>query len=141
MTKTKSGLEQLHVLLGSWVTESKRYSEGRGFTTITPTEDGEFLRVDSTAEDERFPHSTQIIGSDEAGDECTALYFDSRGVHRVYRMRVTDGVWRMWRDAPGFNQRYVGKIGEDGKTITGQWEMSEDGKQWHVDFDLSYRKQ
>ena len=34
----------------------------------------------------------------------------------------------------------VGKISEARKTITGQWEMSEDGKQWHVDFDLSYRK-
>jgi len=69
------------------------------------------------------------------------LYFDSRGVHRVYGMTVADGVWKMWRGAPGFNQRYVGKISDDRKTIIGQWEMSEDGKQWHVDFDLSYRKQ
>ena len=56
-------------------------------------------------------------------------------------MTVADGVWKMWRGAPGFNQRYVGKISDDRKTIIGQWEMSEDGKQWHVDFDLSYRKQ
>jgi len=47
----------------------------------------------------------------------------------------------MWRDAPGFNQRSIGKISEDRTTITGQWELSEDEKNWQVDFDLTYRKQ
>jgi hypothetical protein len=34
------GLEQLDQLLGEWVTESKKYSEGRGQTTVAPTEGG-----------------------------------------------------------------------------------------------------
>jgi hypothetical protein len=55
-------------------------------------------------------------------------------------MRVADGEWRAWREAPGFNQRYIGKISADGKTIAGQWEFSEDGKSWNVDFDLTYTK-
>ena len=55
-------------------------------------------------------------------------------------MSVTDGVWKVWRDAPGFNQRYIGKISEDGRSITGRWEFSEDGKSWKVDFDLNYEK-
>jgi hypothetical protein len=134
------GLNQLDVLLGDWVTESKAYSEGRGFTTVAPTEDGKFLRIESRAEDDRFPLSTQLVGSDESRDECTALYYDSRGVHRVYGMSVADGVWRMWRDAPGLNQRYVGTIKDGGQRIEGRWEMSEDGERWHVDFDLTYRK-
>ena len=68
------------------------------------------------------------------------LYYDSRNVRRVYRMSVAGGIWKMWRDAPGFNQRYTGTISDDGKTIGGQWEMSPDGINWEVDFDLSYTK-
>lgn len=134
------GLEQLDVLLGEWIAESKKYSEGRGRMTVAPTEDGKFLRIESSQEDTRFPQSVQLVGSDESRDECTALYYDTRRVHRVYRMSVVDGVWRMWRDAPGFNQRYVGKIQDAGKTIAGHWEFSEDGESWKVDFDLTYTK-
>jgi hypothetical protein len=137
MTK---GLEQLNVLLGEWVAESKKYSEGRGRTTVRPTEDGKFLRLESTEEDNRFPQSTQLIGSDEASDDCTVLYYDSRDVWRVYRMSVGGGLWKMWRDAPGFNQRYIGKISDGGTKIAGQWEMSRDGINWEVDFDLTYTK-
>jgi len=141
VNKTKSGLEQLEVLVGTWVVESKKYSEGLGQTTVTPIEDGKYLRLESKQEDERFPRSTQLIGSDDASDECTVLYFDGRGVRRVYRMTVEGGVWTMWRDAPGFNQRYIGRISSDGQTIAGQWEMSKDGIHWDDDFDLTYRKQ
>ncbi len=134
------GLEQLNVLIGDWAVASKKYPEGRGRTTVRPTEDGKFLRVDSQMEDERFPRSLQIVGSDDGSEECTALYFDSREIHRVYHMRLADGEWSAWRDAPGFNQRYIGKISADGRTIAGQWEKSEDGSNWEVDFDLTYTK-
>lgn len=134
------GLSQFDVLLGDWVTESKKYSEGRGHTRVAPTEDGKFLRIESSEEDDRFPQSTQLVGADESRDECTVLYYDSRGVCRVYQMSIVDGVWTMWREAPGFNQRYAGTIKDGGKTIDGQWEFSEDGKKWQVDFDLTYRR-
>ncbi len=134
------GLEQLDVLLGEWTADIKKYSEGRGRMKVAPTEGGKFLRIESSEEDARLPQSWQLVGSDESRDECTALYYDSRGVHRVYRMSVVAGVWRMWRDAPGFNQRYIGRIKDAGKTIEGQWEFSEDGKSWRVDFDLTYTK-
>jgi hypothetical protein len=134
------GLEQLDVLLGDWTAESKKYSEGRGRMKVAPAEGGKFLRIESSQEDARFPQTEQLVGSDESRDECTVLYHDSREVHRVYRMSVVDGVWRMWREAPGFNQRYVGHIRDGGNTIEGQWEFSEDGESWKVDFDLTYRK-
>ena len=34
--------------------------------TVAPTEDGKFLRIEARIEDERFPVSTQIVGSDDA---------------------------------------------------------------------------
>ena len=108
--------------------------------TVAPAEDGKFLRIEARVDDPRFPVSTQVVGGDDASDEYTALYSDSRGVRRVYHMTLSGGVWKSWRDAPGFNQRYIGKIGGDGKAIAGQWEFSEDGDSWKVDFDLNYTK-
>src|SRR5438874_11204141 len=128
------------MLIGEWVVESKKYSEGRGRTTVRPTEGGKFLRLESTQEDPRFPQATLLIGSDDEREECTVLYYDAREVHRAYRTSVADGVWKMWREAAEFNPRFIGQISEDGKTISGGWEMSRDGTNWEVDFDQEYTK-
>jgi hypothetical protein len=32
--------------------------------------------------------------------------FDSRGVRRTYGVSLEDGVLRIWRDHPGFDQRF-----------------------------------
>ena len=135
-----SGLARLEVLVGKWTSASRKYPDGRGRMTVAPTEGGKYLRIEAQVDDPRFPVSTQVVGGDEASDQYTSLYHDSRGVHRVYHMTVALGVWKIWREAPGFNQRYTGQISGDGKTIAGQWEFSEDGSKWEVDFDLSYRK-
>ena len=134
------GLEQLDVLVGEWAMTSKKYSEGDGRQKVERIEGGAYLRLQTSQEDKRFPASTQIIGADESSNECTCLYYDSRGVCRVYRMTVARGKWTVWRDAPGFNQRYIGKISPNGKTIEGNWEFSEDGTNWRVDFDLRYTR-
>lgn len=133
-------LDQLDVLVGEWITASTSYSEGRGHTRVAPTEDGKFLRIESRADDNGFPQSTMLVGADQSRDEWTVLYYDSPGVYRVYQIAVVDGVWKVWREAPGFNQRYIGKIQDGGNTIAGRWEVSEDGKSWKVDFDLTYTK-
>jgi hypothetical protein len=59
----------------------------------------------------------------------------------VYEMSLRDGVWKLWRDSPGFSQRFTGTFGDDGNTITGFWEKSGDGEAWEHDFDLAYTKQ
>ncbi len=60
---------------------------------------------------------------------------------RVYERSLRDGVWKLWRDSPGFSQRFTGTFGDDGNTITGFWEKSGDGEAWEHDFDLAYTKQ
>ncbi len=55
-------------------------------------------------------------------------------------MNFSDGVWQMWREAPGFWQRYEGRLSNDGNTITARWEKSSDGAAWEHDFDVTYRK-
>ena len=67
-------------------------------------------------------------------------YYDSRGVSRVYHMTFAGRVWRMWREAPGFWQRFTGTLADDGATITAAWEKSPDGVAWEHDFDMIYTR-
>jgi hypothetical protein len=87
-----------------------------------------------------------VIGADpESEGNFLQHYFDSRGVARVYKMSVSDGVWKLWRDSPDFSpldfsQRYTGTFSDDGKTISGAWEICHGGATWEHDFDLTYTK-
>jgi hypothetical protein len=46
----------------------------------------------------------------------------------------------MWRDAPGFSQRFTGTISQDGSSIRAAWQKSPDGSSWEHDFDLIYAR-
>lgn len=128
--------------------------DGQTFTggraTFDWLDDGAFLVYRGEAEDtseapaeivENSPLPTvSIIGLDGSSEQFTMLYADARDVFRVYQMSLGDGVWKLWRDAPEFSQRFTGTFGDDGDTITGYWEYSEDGADWEHDFDLTYTK-
>ncbi|MEY2442936.1 MAG: hypothetical protein QOJ46_2362 [bacterium] len=92
------------------------------------------------------PDGIAIIGADpESEGNFLQHYFDSRGVARVYRMSLSDAVWKLWRDSPDFSsldfsQRYDGTFSDEGRTISGCWEICHDGKTWEHDFDLTYTK-
>jgi hypothetical protein len=92
------------------------------------------------------PDGIAIIGADpEREGDYLQHYFDSRGVARIYKMSLEDGVWKLWRGEPDFtpldfSQRFTGTFGADGKTIVGAWEICHDGKTWEHDFDLTYTK-
>ncbi len=81
-----------------------------------------------------------VIGRDDEAETCSMLYFDTRGVSRIYETSFEDGVWKQWRSAPGFSQRFTGTFSDDGTTITARWEKSSDGTRWDHDFDLTYRR-
>jgi hypothetical protein len=92
------------------------------------------------------PDGIAIIGADpESEGNFLQHYFDSRGVARVYKMSLSDRVWKLWRNSPDFSpldfsQRYTGTLADDGGSISGAWEISHDGKTWEHDFDLTYTK-
>jgi hypothetical protein len=92
------------------------------------------------------PDGIAIIGADpENHGHYLQHYFDSRGVARVYEMSFDDGIWKLWRDAPDFSpldfpQRYVGTLSDDGKTISGAWEICHDDATGEHDFDLTYTR-
>ncbi|MGH2956723.1 MAG: hypothetical protein ACRDL6_07000 [Solirubrobacterales bacterium] len=55
-------------------------------------------------------------------------------------MSLEGGEWKLWRDGPPFDQRMTATFSDDGKTITGRWEIREEGADWRTDFDLTYTK-
>ena len=89
------------------------------------------------------PDGIAIIGVDSANSAYLQHYFDSRGVARVYNMSLVDNIWTLQRIAghPDFSQRFNGRFSEDGRSIVGAWERSDDdGANWSPDFDLTYTK-
>lgn len=86
------------------------------------------------------PDAVAIIGCDGMSDAYTMLYTDERDVQRIYEMSIVDRVWKFWRIGAPFSQRYEGTISEDGHSIVGRIEKSDDGKTWELDFHWSFVK-
>ena len=80
---------------------------------------------------------TTIIGSDAAHGTYFQLHYDDRGARRVYEMGLGDGQWTLRREGPPFAQRFTATFAADGETITGRWEIAEEGQDWRTDFDVT----
>jgi hypothetical protein len=136
--------EPLSVLVGTWRIEVPNPAEPgeivHGSVTFEWLSGGRYLIERSTIEHPDFPDSISVIGYDETTGNYTQHYFDSRGVGRIYGMSVINNVWKLWRDSPGFSQRFTGTMSDNDSVITGRWEKSVDGSNWEHDFDLTYRK-
>lgn len=133
-------LERLDVLVGEWEMRTPQYPDVKGRVVFAWLEEGAFLTQRASAENSSFPSSISIYGLDDTKEAFTMLYYDNRGVSRVYQMSLSDRSWKIWRDAPGFSQRFTGTFNEAGSTITAFWEKSFDGVHWEHDFDLIYTK-
>lgn len=144
-------LERLDRFVGEWELEVPLDGQTirGGRETFEWLEDGAFLVHRSETGElsgaptewvENAPRSAvRIIGVDDTSEQFTMLYADSRDVFRVYQMSLSEGVWKLWRDAPEFSQRFTGTF-DDGDVIEGTWEHSGDGVDWEVDFDLTYTR-
>jgi hypothetical protein len=156
---TEPALQPLNRLVGSWSTEATHPALPgvvvRGTMSIEWLEGQRFLIVRSRNDHPDFPDAISILGFidvDRVGpdaDESTASsesrlcmhYFDSRGVFRVYEASIDPAAWRLWRDAPGFSQRFAGTFADGGDTIVGRWELSRDDAHWDDDLHIVYRRQ
>ena len=63
-------------------------------------------------------------------------YFDSRGVRRTYFVSLEDGVWRIWRNQPGFDQRFSATLGDD--SFEGLFQLAETPGEWQDDMKVTY---
>jgi hypothetical protein len=145
--KSNPALDELTLLIGEWTIEITSMSFNpdpsavvRGHSSFDWLEGRAFLIQHSEIDHSDFPRSKAVIGADDEAGTYRMLYYDSRGVSRIYRMTFSGGIWTIWRDSPGFSQRFHGTFSEDGTTITAYWEKSTDGSNWERDFDLIYTK-
>jgi hypothetical protein len=158
-------LESLGRLLGAWNTEATHPALPGvvvpGTADIEWLEGNRFLIQRTRAEHPDFPDAVSIIGlmdrdrvepaqspgaaaanTTEAPTPRLCMhYYDSRGVFRVYEAGADEGTWRLWRDAPGFSQRFTGTFADGGDTIIGLWQVSRDDMLWEDDLRITFRRQ
>jgi hypothetical protein len=158
-TTSEPALESFDRFVGSWTTEVTHPSLPgvvvHGTADIEWLEGERFLIQRARNEHPDFPDSISIIGfteqdrvDDETGSVESAVaesplsmhYFDSRGVFRVYQASADDEALRLWRDAPGFSQRFTGTFSDEGDTILGTWQLQTDDVHWEDDLRITYRR-
>jgi hypothetical protein len=139
----------LDVLIGEWSIEPQFHempAPSGARATFEWMSGGQFLIQRWTVPVPEAPDGVAIIGADPARPGAYLQhYFDTRGVARVYRMTFDNNSWSLLRDEVDFSplefkQRYSGTVSDDGRTISGMWEICHDGSTWQRDFELWYRK-
>jgi hypothetical protein len=158
-TSTESALQPLNRLVGNWSTEATHPALPgavvRGTVAIEWLEGRRFLILRSHNDHPDFPDAILIVGftdvdrvGADAGESTAASasrlsmhYFDSRGVFRVFEVNIDADTWHMWRNAPGFSQRFTGTFTDDGSAIAGRWQLSRDDEHWDDDLQILYRRQ
>jgi hypothetical protein len=146
--------------VGAWTTEATHPAVPgvvvRGTVEFEWLEGERFLIQRARNDHADFPDSIAVIGVtdedrvDPGASETTAAddsrmtmhYFDSRGVFRVYDVSIDDEALRIWRNAPGFSQRFTGTFagffGEE--TMAGTWQLCTDDVNWSDDLKITYRR-
>jgi hypothetical protein len=140
-------------LVGAWTTEATHPAVPgttvRGSAEVEWLEGESFLIFRARTDHPDFPDSISIIGDT---DGLQMHYFDSRGVHRVYEIRLNDDGWEIardaaerdapeiGRDAPHFSQRLTLTFAEHDDTMAGRSVISPDGKTWQDDLQITYRR-
>jgi hypothetical protein len=141
MTERDPALEPFDVLIGTWATEATHpMFDGvvRGSTTFEWLEGRRFLIQRSHNDHESFPDAIGVIGAPESGEGLVMEYFDSRGVRRTFGISLDDGQLRIWRDAPGFDQRFSAALGHD--EFEGLWQLARTPGDWQDDLKMTYRR-
>jgi hypothetical protein len=129
----------LDVLIGAWDVEIRHRAfpdqQIAGRQTFEWVLGDAFVQQRVTVDHPDFPDAIGLLGPE------LYHYFDTRGVARRYRLRLADGIWRLQREDSDFWQRFTGRIGSDGRTIAGSWDMSHDqGSTWEHDLTMNYSR-
>jgi hypothetical protein len=135
-------LRELEPLVGEWTVEAT-WPGGEtwpGSVTFEWLATGAHLVQRGSLEHPQAPDNVSVIGCDAANGTYAQLYTDERGVCRVYEMEIGDGRMSLRRDGQPFAQRFTATFSDDGNTITGRWEIAEDGATFEPDFDLVFRR-
>ena len=144
-------MKEFEPLIGEWRGEGEMPTEPPTRMSVEARIEclGELVVFSSTGEPDGVPSSVSIIGGAPDGEPQPMHYFDARGVKRLYLTTRAGAIWTIWRapgedwngpHGPGFNQRFIGQISVDGRTIEGRWErgIGDAGDEWETDFAMTY---
>ena len=154
---SENELKSLGRLVGTWSTEATHPAfHGvvvHGSAVIEWLDGQRFLIQRSRVDHPDFPNSISVIGymeqdrvnqgANEKQNSEVPLsmhYFDERGVFRIYDAAFDESAWRLKREAPGFSQRFVGTVADNGHTIIGLWQLCEDDVHWRDDLRITYKR-
>jgi hypothetical protein len=144
-TELQPAVAGLEPLIGNWTIEVSLAPPGVNATgSFEPVLGGAFVLQRDDVPDP-FPSGLCVLAANEGGGGYTQHYFDSRGVVRIYAMTFSNGVWTLERTSADFTplsfaQRYRGTFTDDGNAIEGAWESRQEGADWALDFELTYRR-
>ena len=141
MSERDPALEPFDALIGTWATEADHVAVDGivpGTVTFEWLEGGQFVVQRSHVDHELFPDGIAIIGAPESGDGLVLESFDSRGVRRTYATSLEDGVWRIWRDADEFDQRFAATLAPG--SFVGLFELAQTPGDWQEDMRVTYRR-
>jgi hypothetical protein len=137
-------LKPFEILVGEWkTTGSHPYFPGtvlHGRVSFEWVFGGAFLAQHTELDNPKFPNGIAIFGSDDMEKKFFVLYFDERGVSRKYDMTIKDNQVKWWRDDPAFSQRMNLTIKDGGNEMESSGEMSQKGKPWEKDLELTYSR-
>ncbi|HVY19622.1 MAG TPA: hypothetical protein VHA70_06030 [Bauldia sp.] len=131
-------------LIGDWATESThRLLPGTklvGHVTFGWISGERFVIWKADNDDPRIPSSLSVVGIMEGDEHLSQQYFDSRGVHRIYRVTFDGTTLVTERKAPGFNQRLHALLSHDGSMLAGVSQLDANGSGYVDDLSFTYRR-
>lgn len=146
-SKSNPALQDLQILIGRWEMELSNAeflpnpsATVKGNVSFEWLEDGAFLIMRMGDRVSEAPSAIWLMHRDDANSDYKAFYYDDRKVSRIYEMSFSNNIWKLWRDAPEFSQRFEAHLSRDGNQILAKWEKSTDGQTWEHDFDITYTR-
>jgi hypothetical protein len=135
-------LKPLEFLVGEWRTTGTHPEVPgetlRGRASFSWHEGGAFLIMRSEIDQPLFPSGLAIIGSDDAAGRLAMIYFDERGISRIYDVTVGDRTVTWRRDDPAFSQSLTIAADDDDDRLVSKGRMSTKGGDWVDDLSQVY---
>lgn len=142
--KPNAALEPFQALIGTWSTTGTHPlvpdKTFHGRTSFSWIAGGAFVVMQSEIDEPEIPSGIAMFGTDDTAEKCSMIYFDERGVSRVYAASMKDNVLTWSRDDRGFSQRFSLTIDPDGLTMASHGQYSRDRGDWEPDLQLNFTR-
>jgi hypothetical protein len=140
--KPNPSLKLLEFLIGEWRTTGTHPmvpgKELPGRTSFAWHEGGAFIVMRSEVDEPGFPDGVAMIGSDNAANRFSMIYFDQRGVSRILDVTLGEETITWRHDNPDFAQRLT--IKKAGDRLVSKGLMSEKGGPWKDDLSQVFER-